>query len=392
MNGKPLIYLDSAATTQKPKQVLDAMYGFMANDYAPVHRSVYELASHSSTAYEEVRQKVAQFIGASNHREIVYTKGTTEGLNLIAQSYGSFLEPGDEVLITEMEHHANILVWKQLVSSKGIVLKVVPVLDSGILDMEAFDALLSKKTKIVAVAHVSNVLGTINPIQEITKKAHEFGAVVVVDGAQAAPHLPIYVEELGCDFYVFSGHKMYGPTGIGVLWGRYELLEKMPPFLYGGDMIDYVSFDKVTYQEAPLKFEAGTPPIVEVIGLGAAIDYLQGFDRLEVYEKEQKLLATAQTKLKKMNGIRILGDGNPRASVISFTVDGHHALDVATILGLKGIAARSGHMCAQPLVRRFQEESIVRVSLGIYNTFHDISAFIEALSEASVLLRPELSY
>lgn len=392
MNGKPLIYLDSAATTQKPREVLDAMYSFYTEDYAPVHRSVYDMASHASTSYESVRKKVARFIGATNPSEIVYTKGTTEGLNLIASSYGKLLNRGDEIIITEMEHHANIVPWKRLAEEKGLRLIVAPVLDSGVLDMGALHELITENTKLVCVAHVSNVLGTINNIAKISEMAHAVGAKVVVDGAQAVAHLPVNVEMLGCDFYTFSGHKMYGPTGIGILWGRYELLEEMPPFLGGGDMVDQVSFETISYQLPPLRFEAGTPAIAEVIGLGAAIDYLRSFDRMEILEKEEKLITTMLTKLKNMAGVRILGSGNPRTSVISFTIDGHHPLDIATILGLKGIAARSGHMCAQPLIRRFNLEGVVRISTAIYTSYGDIATFLETLSEATMLLKPELSY
>jgi len=392
MNGKPLIFLDSAATTQKPRCVLDAMYHFLAEDYAPIHRSVYDMASHASTAYEEVRHKVAKFIGVKDTREIIYTKGTTEGINLIVSSYGSFLQKGDEVILTEMEHHASIVPWKRLADEKGLILRIVPVLDNGILDMGTFQSMLNEKTKVVNVSHVSNVLGTINNISKISEMAHQVGAIVIVDGAQAAPHIPIQIEALGCDFYVFSGHKMYGPTGVGILWGRYELLEKMPPFMCGGDMIDQVSFEKITYQPPPLRFEAGTPAIAEVIGLGATIDYLMSFDRLELIEREERLINSAISKLKNISGVKILGEGNPRTGVISFTIDGHHPLDIATILGLKGIAVRSGHMCAQPLIKRFNLEGVIRISIALYTTPADIAVFADALAEANMLLKPELSY
>lgn len=393
MNGKPLVYLDTAATAQKPSLVMSAVSEFYKQEYGTVHRAVYELAARSTEMYSAVREKVRQFLGAKEEEEIIFTKGTTESINLVAASYGrTFLKEGDEILISEMEHHSNIVPWQLLCEEKKTVLKVIPINDRGELLLDQYEKLLSEKTKLVSLTHVSNALGTINPLKKIIDRAHEFGAVVVVDGAQAAPHLPIDVQDLDADFYAFSGHKAYAPTGIGVLYGKRALLEKMPPFLGGGDMIETVTFEKSTFQPPPLKFEAGTPHIAGVYGLGLAIDYLNAIGKEAIMEWEKKLLKHATDKIQEIKGVRIIGTAAEKANLISFSIEGLHPLDLGTILGLKGIAIRTGHLCAQPLLKRFGFDALARISFGIYTTYEDIDLFVHALKEAAVLLMPEMSY
>lgn len=393
MHGHPFIYLDSAATTHKPQSVIDAISDFYTNHYATVNRSVYDFAGKANTNYHLVRQKVKKFLNADFVDEIIFTKSTTEAINLVAHCLGAFyIQPGDEILISEMEHHSNIVPWYMCCKERGASLKVIPVNESGELIFEEFQKLLSDKTRIVSIAHMSNVTGTINPIAEIVKEAHTKGARVVIDGAQSAPHIPIDVQKLGVDFYAFSAHKMYGPTGIGVLYGRRSLLEIMPPYQGGGDMVDEVAFDKITYQDTPLKFEAGTPMIAEVIGLGAAVDYMATLDQEQIIAWEKTLLEYATQALSKIKGMKIIGVSKKKGPILSFSVDGFHPLDLATLLDLRGIAIRTGHLCAQPLLRRYGVSSLSRISLAFYNTCEEIDLFIHALKEVLLLLKPEISY
>ena len=393
MNGHPLTYLDTAATAQKPAIVVDAMSRFYQERYGTVHRSVYELAAYSTQSYSVVREKVKEFIGAKEEEEIVFTKGTTDSINLVASSYGRlFLQEGDEIIISEMEHHSNIIPWQLLCKEKKCLLKVIPITAEGEIIFTEYENLLSSKTKLVCVAHISNVLGTINPIKKIVEKAHEYGAKVLVDGAQAAAHLIVDVKDLDVDFYAFSAHKMYGPTGVGVLFGKKELLEKMPPVSGGGDMVETVTFESATFQPSPLKFEAGTPNIAGVIGLGVAIDYLNSLGRETVIEWEQKLLKESMKKILEVENVKIAGTAEDKAGVISFCVEGVHPLDLGTILGLKGIAVRTGHLCAEPLLNSLGHESLSRVSFGLYSTPEDFDVFLQSLKEAISLLSPIASY
>lgn len=380
MHGKPLVYLDSAATAQKPQGVIDAVNQFYTYRYGTVHRAVYELALHATEEYQVVREKVRDFIGAEKAEEIIYTRGTTESINMIAYSYGkAFVKPGDEILITEMEHHSNIVPWQILCEDRGAHLKVVPVLDNGELDLEAFRKLLNEKTRLVSVTHISNTLGTINPVKQLIAEAHEAGAHVLIDGAQAVPHSPVNVADLDCDFYVFSVHKAFGPTGIGILYGKEELLEQLPPCQGGGDMIDKVTFEKTTYQTPPLKFEAGTPMIAEVMGLGAAIDYLNRVGMDKVQEWEHQLLVYAQDQLKEVDSLKVIGQAKEKAGIISFLIDGVHHLDLGTFLDLQGVAVRTGHHCTQPLMQRFGTTGTTRASFALYNTKEDVDHFVLAL-------------
>lgn len=382
MNGKPFVYFDSAATSQKPQSVIDSITDYYENYCGTVHRAVYQFATRSTETYQNVREKVAQFIHAPDSDQIIFTKGTTESINLVAYSYGkAFIHAGDEIIISEIEHHSNIVPWQLLCEEKKAVLKVIPVNDKGELLLEAFKQMIGPKTKLVSIGHISNALGTIHPVKEIIQMAHGVGAVVFVDGAQAAPHMPIDVQELDVDFYAFSGHKMYGPTGIGILYGKTELLEKMPPFLGGGDMIDQVTFEKTTYAKPPLKFEAGTPQIAEVIGLGAAIDFLNDIGIKNVQAWEHQLLEYATERMEKIEGLRIIGTAKDKGAIISFIVEGVHPLDLGTMLDLKGIAVRTGHHCAQPAMRRFGVTGTARVSFGLYNSKEEIEQFVVHLSE-----------
>lgn len=388
IHDHPLIYLDSAATSQKPLAVIDAMSDFYKNSYGTVHRAIYQTAIEAGEAYQESRKTVAAFLNAKSEDEIIFTRGTTDGINLVASSFGkAFIHEGDEIIITEMEHHSNIVPWQMCAEERKAVLKVVPFFDNGQLDYEAFLSLLTDRTKIVAVTHLSNVLGCINPIQEIIKAAHAVGAKVLVDGAQSAPHMPIDVQALDADFFVFSGHKAIGPTAIGVLYGKYELLNQMPPYQGGGDMIETVTFDKTTYNVLPLKFEAGTPMIVEVVGLGVALRFLMklGMDNIQAYEQE--LLDELWEQLRDIPHLRVLGAKENRGALVTFTVDGVHSLDIATLLDLQGIAIRSGHMCAQPIMRHFGLAAAARVSLSFYNTKKEIHHFAQVLRKVIAQLR-----
>ena len=384
VHGKPLVYLDSAATTLKPQSVIDAISNFYSDHYGTVHRAVYELAGESTANYNAVRTKAQHFLHAKSSEEIVFTKGTTEAINLVAFSFGeAFIQPGDEILISAMEHHSNIVPWQLLCERKKAHLKVIPLRENGELDLEAYAKLLSSRTKLVSIAHISNVLGIINPLKVIIKAAHQKGAKVFVDGAQSAPHLKIDVQDLDCDFFAFSGHKIYGPTGIGILYGKKELLDQMPPYQGGGDMIQTVTFEKTTFQPSPLRFEAGTPMIAEVIGLGAALDYVQSHGLNQIHAYESALMKHALEKLTQIEGIRILGPLENRSSLIAFNIEGVHPLDAATLLDLQGIAVRSGHLCAQPLLHHFGCSSALRLSFASYNTIEEIDFFCQSLENAT---------
>jgi len=382
MHGKPLIYLDTGATAQKPKKVIDTLHDFYSNRYGTVHRAVYDLAVYATKAYQEARVKIQKFLNAKHMEEIIFTRGTTESINLVAYSFGkAFIQPGDEILISEMEHHSNIVPWQIACEDRGAVLKIIPVTDVGEIDLEAYKNLLNEKTKLVSITHVSNVLGTINPIKEMVKLAHERGAKFLVDGAQAAPRVPVDVQDLDCDFYAFSGHKCYGPNGIGALYGKTELWEKMPPYQGGGDMIESVHFEKTTYNVLPMKFEAGTPIIAEAIALGAAIDYLQTIGMEKIHQHENELTRLLTSKLLEIEGLTIIGNAPNKCGVVSFIVEGIHPLDLGTLLDLKGIAIRTGHHCAQPLLRKFGLTATARASFGLYNTAEEVDLFIENLTQ-----------
>jgi len=388
MHGKTLVYLDSAATAQKPNAVIDAIADFYKNHYGTVHRAVYELSVESTKGYQDTRQRAKTFLNASKIEEIIFTRGTTESINMVAYSFGkAFVKAGDEVIITECEHHSNIVPWQIMCEDRGAVLKVVPINDRGELNLEEYARLLNEKTKIVSVAHVANSLGTIHPLKEMIRMAHDAGAKVLIDGAQSAPHMPIDVQQLDADFYVFSGHKVYGPTGIGVLYGKEALLEAMPPYQGGGDMIEKVTFPKTTYNTLPLKFEAGTPMIAEAIGLGAALDYLSGIGMENIFKHEHQLLDYATPLLQQINGLRIIGTAKEKSGIISFFIEGIHPLDIGTMLDLRGVAIRTGHHCAQPTMRHFGIPATARASFGLYNTKEEIDSFIEALKEVVKILK-----
>ncbi len=388
VNGRIVSYLDSAASAQKPQVVIDAMNHVLTTHYANVHRGVYSFSAETSTAFEAAREKVAKFLNAASEREIVFTRNTTEAINLIAATWGrKFLQAGDEVLLTELEHHANIVPWHMLAQEKGVVLKVVPILPTGALDMAAFDKLLTKKTKLVAFTQMSNALGTITPAAEIIAKAKAVGAVTLLDGSQGIVHLGADVQKLGCDFYVFTGHKLYGPTGIGVLYGREELLNAMPPYQGGGEMIDQVSFDAITYKEAPYRFEAGTPAIVEAIGLGAAIDYVCSLDYASHLAQERFLLAEAGKRLSAIEDVRIFSNAPERAAILSFAIGKVHPHDVATIFDQLGLCVRAGHHCAQPLMKCLGVTATVRASFAIYNTMDDVERLAEGVQKVKKLFK-----
>ncbi len=381
INGKPLIYLDSGASAQKPEAVIEAMSHAMRHSYANVHRGLHRLANETTDAYEAGRETVAKFIGADIN-EIVFTKSATEAVNLVAASYGERLQAGDEILTTEMEHHANIVPWYMLAQRKGCVLRYIPILDDGALDMAAFDAMLSPKVKVVAVTQMSNVLGTINDIKAIAAKVHAIDAKLVVDGAQGVVHLPVDVKALDADFYVFSSHKLYGPTGLGVLYAKGDLLADMPPYQGGGEMITHVTKDKITWNEPPHRFEAGTPAILEVIGLKAAIDWLSQFDRDEVLAHEHALYQRAYDQLTRINSLRVHGTAPGKGSILTFSLGQAHAHDVAQILDRYNIAVRAGTHCAEPLMTRLGVTSTVRASIALYNTQDEIDVLAEAVAKA----------
>jgi cysteine desulfurase / selenocysteine lyase len=382
VHGKPLVYLDNAATSQKPQAVIDALVAYYSLENSNVHRGVHLLSEKATQAYEEARVRVQRFLNAAEAREIVFVRGATEGINLVAASYGrTWIGAGDEVIISTIEHHSNIVPWQLLCEERGALLRVIPVDDAGELSLDEYARLLGARTKLVALSHISNALGTVNPVKRMIEMAHRQGVPVLIDGAQAAPHLRVDVRELDCDFYVFSGHKTFGPTGVGVLYGRADWLERMPPYQGGGDMIASVTFEKTTYNALPYKFEAGTPHIAGVIGLGVALDYLSGLglDRVAAYERE--LLAYGTATLQAAPGVRIIGTARDKASVLSFVVDGVHAHDVGTILDHAGIAVRAGHHCAMPVMRRFGVPATVRASLAFYNTREELDALGAGLRE-----------
>ena len=380
VNGRPLVYLDNGATSQKPRRVIDAVRAYYESDNANVHRGLHALSERATNSYEGARDAVKTFLNAADRREIVFVRGATEGLNLIAQSWARpRLEPGDEIVITTMEHHSNIVPWQLVCRQTGARLRVAPIHDSGELDMEAFANLVNERTRIVAVAHVSNALGTVNPARRIVETAHAAGAIAVLDGAQAAAHGPVDVQALGCDFYVLSSHKCYGPTGMGVLYGRAELLEAAEPYQGGGDMIRTVSFEESTWNELPYKFEAGTPNIAGAIGLGAAIGFMTELGMEAIAAHEREVLTYATERLGELDGIRIIGTAPEKAGILSFVVEGVHPHDVGTIVDQHGVAIRAGHHCAMPLMRRYRVPATSRASLALYNTRSDVDALVGSL-------------
>ncbi|MFT4901255.1 MAG: cysteine desulfurase/selenocysteine lyase [Lentimonas sp.] len=380
VRGKPLTYLDNAATAQKPTVVIEALERYYREQNANIHRGVHYLSEQATDAYEAARASVAQFIGAADADEVIFVRGATEGINLVAHGFTeSLLQAGDEILITHMEHHANIVPWQIAAEKTGAILRVVPVDERGVLDLEAFDAMLSEKTKLLAMTHISNTLGTINPAKELIAKAHALGVPVLLDGSQSTPHMAVDVADLDCDFLVFSGHKNFGPTGIGVLWGKRKYLEQLPPYQSGGDMIEQVDFGGTTYKGIPGKFEAGTPHIAGVIGLAAAIKYLNGIDRAGALRHEAELLRTATEALTSIDGMRIIGTSPQKASVISFLIDAIHPHDIGTFLDAGGIAVRAGHHCTQPLLKRFGVPATARASFAFYNDFEDVDRLVFGL-------------
>jgi cysteine desulfurase/selenocysteine lyase len=388
VNGNPLVYIDNAATTQKPKAVIDSHVDYYLHHNANIHRGVYQLSTESSDAYDEAREKVRKFINAPESREIVFTRGATESINLVTSTYGRrFIGEGDEIIISTMEHHANIVPWQILCGEKNSVLRIIPITDSGEIIMDEYVKLLNDKTKFVSVAQVSNTLGTINPVKEIIRLAHKRNIPVLIDGAQAVPHMKVDIQDLGCDFYAFSGHKMFGPTGIGVLYGKAELLEAMPPYQAGGDMISHVSFEGTTFNEIPTKFEAGTPNIAGAIGLGISIDYLNNLDFKQLEKHEKELLKYANKKLKDIPRIRFIGTAKNKASVVSFIIEGLNSLDIGIMLDTMGIAVRTGQHCTEPLMSRYGITGTVRASFALYNTKEEVDMFVAGLKKVIGLLK-----
>ena len=380
VNGKPLVYLDNGASSQVPQVVIDRGSVYIEQEHSNIHRGVHYLSQRATTAYEGAREKVKRFINARESRECIFVRGATEGINLVMHGYGrKFIRAGDEIIISAMEHHANIVPWQMLCEEKGARLRVIPMNDAGELLLDEYDGLLNEKTKFVAVTHVSNALGTINPIKEMIAQAHKYGVPVLIDGAQSAPHMPVDVQDLDCDFYAFSGHKMYAPTGSGIVYGKAELLEKMNPFQGGGDMIRTVTFEKTTYAELPNKMEAGTPAIASQIGLGAAIDYLNSIGREQASAYEHELLRYATERVSAIEGVRIIGTAKRKASVLSFVIDGIHPHDIGTILDQEGIAVRAGHHCAQPVMQRFNVPATARASFAFYNTKEEIDVLAKTI-------------
>lgn len=382
VNGKPLVYLDNAASSQVPQVVIDRGSTYLAEEHSNIHRGVHYLSIKATTAYEGARERVKRFINARAAKECIFVRGATEGINLVMHGYGrKFVSKGDEVIISAIEHHSNIVPWQMLCEEKGAKLRVIPMNDAGELLLDEYDGLLNERTKIVAVAHISNALGTINPVKEIISTAHKHGVPVLVDGAQSAPHLVVDMQDLDCDFFVLSGHKMFAPTGSGVVYGKAELLEKMDPFQGGGDMIRSVTFEKTTYADLPSKFEAGTPAIASQIGLGAAIEYLTSIGRDEMVAYEKELLEYATARISTIEGVRIIGTAKEKASVLSFIIDGIHPHDIGTILDQEGIAVRAGHHCAQPTMQHFKVPATARASFAFYNTKHEVDVLAGAIEK-----------
>lgn len=383
VNGYPLVYVDNAATTQKPKKVIEALVDYYFKDNANIHRGIHTLAERATVAFENTRKAITEFINASEKEEIIFTRGVTESVNLVASSYGKkFLEAGDEVIISGLEHHSNIVPWQLITQERGATLKVIPIHDNGTLDLDSYLNLLKPgRTKMVAVNHASNALGTINPIKSIIDSAHQAGAAVFVDGAQGISHLPVNVKDLDCDFYAASGHKMYGPTGVGFLYGKRKWLEEMPPWQSGGEMISEVRFEKTTYNTIPYKFEAGTPNIADVIALRYAVEFIENLGKTFIANHEQELLNYATGLLKNINRIRLVGTAPDKVSVISFVIEGMHHFDAGQLLDARGIAVRTGHHCTQPLMERFGIEGTIRASFSVYNTFEEVDMLINALEK-----------
>lgn len=387
--GKRLVYLDNAASAQKPHAVIDAERRLYEEEYANVHRGIYWLSERATGRYDAARETVRDFLNARHAHEIIFTRNATEAINLVAASWGrAFLKEGDEVLLTELEHHANIVPWQLLRAEKGIVLKAAPIDDNGALRLDRFAEMVGPRTRLVAISHMSNVLGTVLPVREMTRLAHAAGAKVLVDGAQAVTHRRVDVQDIGCDFYVFSGHKLYGPTGIGVLWGREDLLDAMPPYQGGGDMIESVTLEKTTFAPLPAKFEAGTPAIAQAIGLAAAIDYVEALGMERIATHEAALLAYAEQRVQEIRGMRLIGTAPGKASVLSFAMDCAHPHDIATILDRQGIAIRAGHHCAQPLMMRLDVPATARASFALYNTRAEVDALVAALQKVEEMFRP----
>jgi cysteine desulfurase/selenocysteine lyase len=387
VNGKPLIYFDNAATTQKPKQVIEALNHYYNSDNANIHRGIHALAERATAAYELTRDKIANFINSPSREQVILTSGTTGSINLVAQTYArAFISAGDQILISNLEHHSNIVPWQMIAQEKGAEIKVIPVADNGELDLKVYKKLLSNRVKLVAVNHVSNAIGTINPIEEMITLAHEVGAKVLIDGAQSVAHFEIDVQALDIDFLAFSAHKLFGPTGVGVLYGKKELLEAMPPYQGGGEMIKEVSFAGTIYNELPYKFEAGTPNIADIIAFGASFDYLASLPKNAIWEQEKELLAYATTKLQTIEGLTIIGQAQHKIAVVSFLIDGIHPQDIGVLLDKYGIAIRTGHHCAQPLMQRFDIVGTCRASFAFYNTKEEIDAFVVALQKVVNML------
>ena len=386
INGKPLVYLDNAASAQKPEAVIEALSNVYRHSYANVHRGLHTLANEATEAFEGARQKIADFLGAQNAAQIVLTRGATEAINLVANSFGQTLESGDEIILSQMEHHSNIIPWQLLAQRTGAVIRWCPVTQTGELDYDALMGLMSARTRLVAMVHMSNVLGTTNDASRIVKMARDNGAAVLLDGSQSAVHMPVNVTELGCDFFVFTGHKLYGPSGAGALYASGDWLDRLPPWQGGGEMIADVHEDHSTWADVPHKFEAGTPAIADVIGLGAAIDWVRRFDRIAVMEHERALLDRATQGVSAMPGIQLIGTAQDKGAILSFAMDGAHAHDLAQLLDKYGVAVRAGHHCAQPLMRRFGVDSTVRASFAIYNTADEVDVFLEALHKAKSFL------
>lgn len=387
VNGKPLVYLDNAATTQKPRSVISALAGYYEHTNANIHRGIHHLAEKATAEFEATRKSLQAFMNSRHAEEIIFTYGTTDGINLIAQTYGrSFLKEGDEILISTMEHHSNIVPWQMLCEEKGCTLRIIPINDAGELLMDEFDKMLSERTKLVSVVHVSNALGTVNPVEEITRKAHSVGARVLIDGAQASLHLDLDMQALDCDFYVFSMHKLLGPTGMGVLYGKKEILDAMPPYRGGGEMIKEVTFEKTTYNELPYKFEAGTPNIADVVASKAAIDYVQAIGKANIAAYENQLLDYATEALQSINGLKVVGTATNKLSVISFLMDGIHHQDIGVLLDQQGIAVRTGHHCTQPLMQRFGIPGTTRASFAVYNNTDEVDRLVQGLHKVKKML------